>query len=237
MNQKKSLTVKDWDEADKPREKLLTLGKKALTNAELIAILLRTGVKGSSVVEMAKEVLASAGNRLTTLSRLEASQLTAINGMAKAKAATLIAALELGWRMQGEFSEDNILILNDSKALFNYMSPLVADIDHEEFWAIYLNNAKKVIGRQRIASGGQTSTAVDIRMVFRGALECKAVALMVVHNHPSGSLRPSPEDKHLTQQLSEAGNLLQIKLYEHPIIGLSPTGQVSYYSFHDEGHL
>ena len=112
MNQKKSLTVKDWDEADKPREKLLTLGKKALTNAELIAILLRTGVKGSSVVEMAKEVLASAGNRLTTLSRLEASQLTAINGMAKAKAATLIAALELGWRMQGEFSEDNILILN-----------------------------------------------------------------------------------------------------------------------------
>lgn len=237
MNQKKSLTVKDWDEADKPREKLLTLGKKALTNAELIAILLRTGVKGSSVVEMAKEVLASAGNRLTTLSRLEASQLTTINGMAKAKAATLMAALELGWRMQGEFSEDNILILNDSKALFNYMSPLVADIDHEEFWAIYLNNAKKVIGRQRIASGGQTSTAVDIRMVFRGALECKAVALMVVHNHPSGSLRPSPEDKHLTQQLSEAGNLLQIKLYEHLIIGLSPTGQVSYYSFHDEGHL
>ena len=237
MNQKKSLTVKDWDEADKPREKLLTLGKKALTNAELIAILLRTGVKGSSVVEMAKEALASAGNRLTTLSRLEASQLTTINGMAKAKAATLMAALELGWRMQGEFSEDNILILNDSKALFNYMSPLVADIDHEEFWAIYLNNAKKVIGRQRIASGGQTSTAVDIRMVFRGALECKAVALMVVHNHPSGSLRPSPEDKHLTQQLSEAGNLLQIKLYEHLIIGLSPTGQVSYYSFHDEGHL
>ena len=237
MNQKKSLTVKDWDEADKPREKLLTLGKKALTNAELIAILLRTGVKGSSVVEMAKEVLASAGNRLTTLSRLEASQLTTINGMAKAKAATLMAALELGWRMQGEFSEDNILILNDSKALFNYMSPLVADIDHEEFWAIYLNNAKKVIGRQRIASGGQTSTAVDIRMVFRGALECKAVALMVVHNHPSGSLRPSPEDKHLTQQLSEAGNLLQIKLYEHLIIGLSPTGQVAYYSFHDEGHL
>ena len=148
-----------------------------------------------------------------------------------------MAALELGWRMQGEFCEDNVLILNDSNALFNYMSPLVADIDHEEFWAIYLNNAKKVIGRQRIASGGQTSTAVDIRMVFRGALDCKAVALMVVHNHPSGSLRPSPEDKHLTQQLSEAGKLLQIKLYEHLIIGLSPTGQVSYYSFHDEGHL
>ena len=237
MNQKKSLTVKDWDDADKPREKLLTLGKKTLTNAELIAILLRTGVKGNSVVDMAKEVLATADNRLTTLSRLDATQLTAINGMAKAKAATLMAALELGWRMQGEFCEDNVLILNDSNALFNYMSPLVADIDHEEFWAIYLNNAKKVIGRQRIASGGQTSTAVDIRMVFRGALECKAVALMVVHNHPSGSLRPSPEDKHLTQQLSEAGKLLQIKLYEHLIIGLSPTGQVSYYSFHDEGHL
>ena len=237
MNQKKSLTVKDWDDADKPREKLLTLGKKTLTNAELIAILLRTGVKGNSVVDMAKEVLATADNRLTTLSRLDATQLTAINGMAKAKAATLMAALELGWRMQGEFCEDNVLILNDSNALFNYMSPLVADIDHEECWAIYLNNAKKVIGRQRIASGGQTSTAVDIRMVFRGALDCKAVALMVVHNHPSGSLRPSPEDKHLTQQLSEAGKLLQIKLYEHLIIGLSPTGQVSYYSFHDEGHL
>ena len=237
MNEKKSLTVKEWNDEDTPREKLLLHGKKTLTNAELIAILLRTGVKGHSVVEVAKEVLASADNRLTTLSRLEAPQLTSINGMALAKAATLMAALELGWRMQGEISNDKVLILNDSNDLFNYMSPLIADIDHEEFWAIYLNNAKRVIGRQRIASGGQTSTAVDIRMVFRGALECKAVSLMVAHNHPSGSLRPSPEDKHLTRQLSEAGNLLQIKLHEHIIIGLMPNGQTSYYSFHDEGLL
>ena len=237
MEEKNSLTVKDWADEDKPREKLFSQGKKELSNAELIAILLRTGIPGKSVVEVAKEILASAGNRLTVLSQMDYRQLTSIKGMAKAKAASLMAALELGWRMQGEINNDKMLILKDSSALFNYMLPLVADLDHEEFWAIFLNNRNKVLGRQRIALGGQTSTDVDIRILFRSALECKAVSLMVVHNHPSGSLSPSREDKALTQHLAEAGKLLQIRLLDHIIIALNHDGRAAYYSFHDNGHI
>lgn len=235
MNEKKSLTVKDWADEDQPREKLLSRGKKELSNAELIAILLRTGVQGKNVVEVAKEVLSVADNSLTTLSRMETRNLYAIQGLAKAKVATLMAALELGWRMQGEIVKDNELIISDSTALFHYMLPLIVDLDHEEFWAIYLNNRNKVIGRQRIAAGGQTSTSVDLRILFRGALECKAVSLMVTHNHPSGSLKPSPEDRRLTQQIKEAGNLLQIRLLDHIIISIPQTGQAAYYSFRDNG--
>lgn len=237
MSEKKTLTVKEWADEDKPREKLFTRGKKELSNAELIAILLHTGTAGKNVVEVAKEVLRAAGNSLTTLSRMESRQLCAIQGMARAKSATLLAALELGWRMQGEITDNKELIVNDSLNLFRYMSPLTADLDHEEFWAIYLNNRNKVIGRQRIASGGQTNTTVDMRILFRGALECKAVSLMVTHNHPSGSLKPSADDKRLTHQIKEAGNLLQVKLIDHLIIAIPPTGQASYYSFHDNGLL
>lgn len=237
MNEKKSLTVKDWAEADKPREKLLSHGKKELTNAELMAILLRTGIPGKSVVDLAKEVLASAENRLTQLSQMEYRQLTATKGMAKAKAASLMAALELGWRMQGEINSDKVLILKDSEDIFNYMLPLVADLDHEEFWAIYLNNSNRVLGRQRISIGGQTSTDADIRVIFRNALEYKAISIAVAHNHPSGSLSPSKEDKILTKNLSEAGKILNIKLLDHIIVALKHNGQTAYYSFHDNGYL
>lgn len=237
MNENKSLTVKDWADEDKPREKLLSRGKKELSNAELIAILLRTGVPGKNVVEVAKEVLLAADNSLTTLSRMEPKQLCTIQGMAKTKVATLLAALELGWRMQGEIAQDNELIMKDSSTLFHYMLPLVADLDHEEFWAVYLNNRNKVIVRQRIATGGQTSTAVDLRILFRGALDCKAVSLMVTHNHPSGTLKPSTFDRQLTQQINEAGKILQIKLVDHIIITLPQTGQASYFSFLDNGML
>ena len=237
MDEKKSLTVKDWNDEDKPREKLLTHGKKELTNAELIAILLRTGVPGKNVLEVAKEVLASAGNKLAHLSRMDYRELSQTKGMAKSKVATLMAALELGWRMQGEISEDNELILRDSRDLFNYTKPLVADLDHEEFWAIYLNRRNKVLARQRIALGGQTSTDVDIRILFRGALECKAVALMVVHNHPSGSLNPSRQDRLLTKNIADAGNLLQVKLIDHIIIAIDAQQKASYYSFNDHGEI
>lgn len=237
MHEKKSLTLKEWSDEDKPREKLLTLGKKELSNAELIAILLRTGIRGKTVLDVAKETLAISGNSLTSLSRMEYSQLRSIPGMADAKIATLMAALELGWRMQGEISDNKELIINDSKMLFSYMLSLLADLDHEEFWAIYLNNRRKVVGRQRIASGGQTATLVDPRLIFQGALECKAVSFMVAHNHPSGSLKPSIEDKALTKRLYQAGNLLQIKLLDHIIIALPPGSIASYYSFNDNGEI
>lgn len=237
MNENFYLTLKEWADEDKPREKMLGKGKKELSNAELLAILLRSGVPGKSAVDMAKEVLQQAGNSLTELSRMEYSQLGSIKGLGEAKATTLMAALELGWRMQGEISSDKELILNDSTDLFNYMSPVLADLDHEEFWAIYLSNRNKVLGRQRIAMGGMTDTPVDLRILFRGALECKAVRLMVAHNHPSGSLRASTEDRQLTRRMEEAGKIMQIKLMEHIIIGITSIGRPEYYSFHDNGQL
>lgn len=237
MNEKKYLTLKEWADEDKPREKMLEKGKKELSNAELLAILLRSGTTGRSAVAVAKEVLATAGNSLTTLSRLEYSQLGTIKGLGQAKATTLMAALELGWRMQSEISNSKELIINDSHQLFAYLMPLLADLDHEEFWAVYLSNRNKVLGRQRIAMGGQTSTSVDMRVVFRGALECKAVAVAVAHNHPSGSLKPSRDDRDLTHRLAEAGKIMQIRLQEHLIIGITPSGQADYYSFHNEGYI
>lgn len=235
MNEKNSLTLKEWADEDKPREKLATHGKKELSNAELIAILLRSGLRGKSAVDMAKEILVLADNRLTELSRMEFKQLADIKGMGTAKAASLLAALELGWRMQSEINNSKELIINDSSALFNYLLPTLADLDHEEFWAVYLSNRNKVLGRQRIAMGGQTDTSVDLRILFRGAIENKAVAIAVAHNHPSGSLRVSSADRELTRRIREAGNLLQITLREHLIIAITPNGKADYYSFHDNG--
>ena len=235
MDEYFSLTLKEWANEDKPREKMLSKGKKELTNAELIAILLRSGLQGKSAVGMAKEVLTLSGNSLTTLSQMEPSQLSSIKGLGTAKATTLMAALELGWRMQGEISKNKELIISSSTDLFNYMTPLLADLDHEEFWAIYLSNRNKVLGRQRISMGGQTQVSVDMRIVFRGAIECKAVSLMVAHNHPSGSLKASVEDKNLTRNIIEAGKILDIKLLEHLVIGISPSGKADYFSFHDNG--
>ncbi len=232
-----SLTLKEWADEDKPREKMLNKGKKELTNAELLAILLRSGLRGKSVVEVAKEVLSSAGNRLTNLSQMEFSQLSIIKGVGPAKATTLMAALELGWRMHGEIGDDKEVIINDSRTFFTYMSPFIADLDHEEFWAVYLSNRGKVLGRQRISMGGITGTPVDLRVLFRGAIECKAVYLMVAHNHPSGSLVASREDKDLTKRIQEGGRLLEIKLQDHLIIAIGPGGKADYYSLHDNGHL
>lgn len=237
MEEKKSLTVKDWADEDKPREKMLLIGKKELSNAELIAILLRSGVPGKTAVDVAKEVLALAGNRLTALSQLDYRNLAAVKGLGQAKATTLLAALELGWRMQGEIADTKELIINDSNDLYNYMLPIVADLDHEEFWAVYLSVRNKVLARQRIAMGGQTDTSVDPRVLFRGALECKAVRVALLHNHPSGTLRPSSDDRKLTQRLAEAGRILHIAVTEHIIIAIGPDGHPDYYSFHDNGLL
>ncbi len=237
MNDKFSLTVKEWADEDKPREKMLIRGKKELSNAELIAILLRSGLQGKSAVTVAMEVLARADNSLTTLSQMEFSQLSNIKGLGVAKGTTLMAALELGRRLLGEVNEGKDVVLDNSGHIFRYMSPMMADLDHEEFWAVYLSNRNKVIHRQRIASGGQTATTIDLRILFRIALEQKAVSLIVAHNHPSGQLKPSRDDHELTRRIQEAGNLLQVKLLDHLIIGISPSGQADYYSFHDEGHI
>lgn len=235
MSDKNTLTVKEWADEDRPREKMLSIGKKQLSNAELIAILIRTGIPGKNAVDVAKEILAANGNSLTAISKLDFAQLNAVKGMALAKSATLMAALELGWRMQSEINSDTDKIIKSSNDCFNLMARQLADLDHEEFWALYLNHRNKLLGTQRISMGGQVDTPVDLRIIFRGALENKAVGLMVAHNHPSGHLMPSREDNNLTRRIYEAGKVLDIKLLDHLIIGIESIGRASYYSFHDNG--
>lgn len=232
-----NLSLKEWADEDKPREKMLANGKKSLTNAELVAILLRSGCRGMSVVELAKKVLDMAGNSLVDLSRMDVATLRRFKGLGETKAVTLLAALELGYRMQGEQSARKEFYANSSNDIFNYIVASVVDLTHEEFWCIFLNSKLKIVGKQRIASGGINATPVDIRLLFHSAIEHNAVNIALVHNHPTGHLNPSREDKALTKSIIDAGNLLEIKVVDHLIIGLTTGIGPTYYSFRDNGLL
>lgn len=232
------LPISQWDEDDRPREKMVKLGKKSLSDSELIAILLRTGIHGASAIDLAKSILIQANGRLTELARLEVSDLQNSNkGLGMAKAVTILAALELGNRMLGEVNSDKEDIIRNSDDLFRFIAPSIVDLPTEEFWAIYLNQRNKVTWRQRIGAGGLTQTTVDLRIIFRAALEHNSVALAVVHNHPSGNLNPSQADKELTKRIASAGSILNIKLIEHLIIGVRPSGKPDYFSFAENGLL
>ena len=233
---KVNFTLKDWALEDRPREKLIAKGKKELSNAELLAILIGSGSVGQSAVDLAKEILKSNDNDLSLLSRQGIKELTHdFKGMGEAKAVTIIAALELGYRMLTENMNRREFFIGDSRDLFNYISPSLLDLPVEEFWAIYLNARNKVLFKQRISIGGITDTQVDIRRVFATALEKNAVALAVAHNHPTGHLTPSREDKSLTCRLLDAGKVLNIRLIEHLIVGIGANNKPDYYSFHDNG--
>lgn len=233
---KETLTVKDWALEDRPREKLIEKGKKELSNAELIAILLGSGSVGQSAVDLAKEILATYGNDLSVISRLGISDLTKrFKGMGEAKAVTIIAALELGYRMLSERNDRKDIYITNSEDLFNHIGPILLDLPTEEFWTIYLNTKNKVLFKQRIAVGGITEVHVDNRRIFAIALEKNAARIAVAHNHPSGALSPSRQDKELTQRISEAGKLLNIKLVEHIIVGIRNDNMPDYFSFHDNG--
>ncbi|MBO7490073.1 MAG: DNA repair protein RadC [Bacteroidales bacterium] len=233
---KSALTVKDWALEDRPREKLIAKGKKELSNAELIAILIGSGSVGQSAVDLAKEILKSNDNDLSLLSRQGIKELTHdFKGMGEAKAVSIIAALELGYRMLSDNINKQEYYFKDSLSLFNYISPSLLDLPVEEFWAIYLNIKNKVLFKQRISLGGISNTPVDIRRIFATALEKNAVSIAVVHNHPSGILQPSREDKALTCRILDAGKLLNIKLIEHLIVGIDENNHPDYYSFHDNG--
>ncbi len=236
MSEKESMTLKNWALEDRPREKLIAKGKKELSNAELLAILIGSGSRGQSAVDLAKEILRSNDNNLSVLSRQGIRELTrGYKGMGDAKAVTIIAAMELGYRMLTERNNRNDFYLTDSEKTFNYISPSLIDLPHEEFWAIYLNIKNRVLFKQRISTGGLTDTTVDIRRIFSIALEKNAVSISVVHNHPTGSLTPSRQDKQLTQSIMEAGRILKIGLLDHLIVGINPNGKPDYYSFHDNG--
>lgn len=238
FNQLKALPIPQWDKEDKPRERMVTHGKKSLTNSELIAILLRTGIQGASAIDLAQAILNRSNGSLTNLARLEVSELQKeFKGIGTAKAVTVIAALELGNRMLSEQRTAKDDYAKDSRDLFHIIAPSIVDLPHEEFWVVCLSNHNKVTWKQRISIGGLTNTSVDLRVIFAAALEHRAVAVAVAHNHPSGNLTPSREDKALTQRLAEAGKLLSIKLVDHLIVGINPDGKADYFSFSENGLL
>lgn len=224
-------SIKNWSDGDKPREKLVQKGKSVLSDAELIAILIGSGSRNESAVELSKRILASVNNNLNELGKLSIKQLMKFKGIGEAKAVTIAAALEVGRRRRGEEAQ-KVSKIGSSKDVFELLQPSLGELPHEEFWIVYLNNSNKVMHTAQLSKGGITGTLVDVRLVMRQALEFGAVGLILAHNHPSGGLNPSTADKQITQKLQNAAQALDIKVLDHLIIT-----QREYYSFADEGLL
>lgn len=221
--------ITNWSEDDKPREKLMLKGKSVLSDAELIAILIGSGSRNESAVDLSKRILASVDNNLNALGKLSILQLMNFKGIGEAKAISIIAALELGRRRRVEDVVE-LKKVTSSKIIFEIMQPIIGELPHEEFWVIYLNNSNKVISKSQLSKGGITGTLVDVRIVFKTALEMGATGLIVCHNHPSGTLVPSDADKQITRKLKLAGDSLEIKVLDHLIVT-----EKNYFSFADEG--
>ena len=224
-----NFSIKNWAEDDKPREKLMLKGKQALSDAELIAILIGSGSRNESAVSLSKRILASVDNNLNALGKLSLKQLMDFKGIGEAKAISIAAALELGRRRRVEETVE-LKKISSSKAVFDIMQPLIGELPHEEFWVLYLNNSNKVIHKSQLSKGGIAGTVVDIRLVFKMALEQNATSLILTHNHPSGKLEASNADKEITQKLKLAGEQLEIRVLDHIIIT-----EKGYLSFQDEG--
>ncbi|MBC6999742.1 DNA repair protein RadC [Cytophaga sp. FL35] len=228
QEEKKSFSIKNWSDDDKPREKLVQKGRSVLSDAELIAILIGSGSRSESAVELSKRILASADNNLNELGKLSIKQLMSFKGIGEAKAVTIAAALEIGRRRRGE---EAIIVskITCSRDAYEILQPLIGELEHEEFWILYLNNSNKVLHKAQLSKGGLTGTLVDVRIVMKQALELGAVGLILAHNHPSGTLRPSTQDKSITQKLKRAADALDVKVLDHIIVT-----QRDYYSFADE---
>lgn len=226
------LSIKDWAEEDRPREKLKLKGKSSLSDAELIAILLRTGIVGSSALDIAKQIINKVNGDLNELAKLNVADLKKMQkGLGDTKAITLIAALELGRRTREAVVKQKPRI-QSSRDIFDYIYPYIADLKHEEFFIIYLNKANKIIAHKQISIGGVDGTVADIRLILKNALELLATGIVAVHNHPSGNLQPSEADKKLTQRLQSASSTMDIRMLDHLIIA-----EKHYFSFADEGIL
>lgn len=229
MNSK--LTIANWSPDDQPREKLRDKGAEALSNAELIAILVGSGYPGVSAVELMQQILNDCNNNLNTLGKMTIRELTAYKGVGEAKAITILAACELGKRRQLEKAEERP-DLGTATRIYNHMHPLMQDLDIEEFWVLYLNQNYRLIKRQRIAHGGISEVSVDVRIIMREAVLCNATIIAVCHNHPSGSIAPSRADNDLTTQIRRACETMRLKLMDHVIV---TDGQ--YFSYHEAGKL
>lgn len=227
----KSVSIKSWAEDDRPREKLVLKGKSALSDAELIAILIGSGSRNESAVDLSKRILNSIDNNLNKLGKLSVFDLQKFKGIGDAKAISIITALELGRRRRIEEALE-LPQIDGSKAIFNIMQPFIGELQHEEFWIVYLNNSNKVLHKEQLSKGGLTGTLVDVRLVFKKAIELFSTAIILCHNHPSGKLQPSQADKSITNKLKLAGETLDIKVLDHLIIT-----ENAYFSFADENLL
>jgi DNA repair protein RadC len=225
------LNIKSWAEEDRPREKLALKGKISLSDAELIAILIGSGNKNETAVELSKKILASSNNDLNQLAKLTITDLMKFNGIGEAKAITIIAALELGRRKK---SHDKILkpTITSSQTAYEQIAEYLSDLQHEEFWVIYLNRKNEVLKKVNISKGGVSGTVADSKLIFKNAIDNLASAIILCHNHPSGNLKPSEADIKLTKKMKEIGVLMDTPVLDHLIIG-----ENNYLSFADEGFL
>lgn len=225
------MSIKFLAEDDRPREKFLLKGKNALSDAELLAIIIGSGSAQESAVELSRKILASADNNFHNLSKLSIGDLTKFKGVGNVKAITIATAMEIGRRRAAQEVPEKVQVTN-SHDTFRVLSPYLSDLPTEEFWAVFLNQNNRIVGKSRLFSGGISQSVVDVRVLFRTALEHFATGLIVAHNHPSGNLKPSAEDLKITRQICDAGKLLNIQLLDHLIIA-----QNSYLSFADESLL
>lgn len=223
-----SFSIKNWSNDDQPREKLRDKGKSALSDSELVAILIGSGSRYESAVDLSKRILASVDNHLNELGKLSIKQLMTFKGIGEAKAITISAALELGRRRRAEEALERRKIASSRNA-YELLQPILGDLHHEEFWIVFLNNFNKVLHKYQLSKGGITGTLVDVRLVLKMALEVGATGLILAHNHPSGNLKPSEADKNLTSKLQQAAQSLDIKVLDHLIIT-----DKKYFSFADQ---
>ncbi|HML63243.1 MAG TPA: DNA repair protein RadC [Dysgonomonas sp.] len=226
------LNIKDWAQEDRPREKMLLKGVSALSDAELLGILIGSGNKSETAVELSQRILHSVSNNLNTLGKLEIKDLIKdFKGIGEAKAITIVAALELGKRRK--LSEALVSPqITSSKDVYDIFHPILADLKHEEVWVLFLNRANKVVKNIQISKGGLTATVVDIRLIMKEGIQSLASAMVLCHNHPSGSTQPSDDDDQITKRLKEAGYIMDIRLLDHIIVCDN-----SYYSYMDTGRL
>jgi len=229
IEESRPLNIREWSPEDRPREKLLLKGTSALSEAELVAILIGSGTTKTSAVELAKKVLLLGKNNLNELARLSVKDLMKIKGIGEAKAITIVAALELGRRRKAQDVEEKPKI-SSSKDAFDLIQGDLMDLPHEEFWVLLLNRMHQVVKKKRISEGGVSGTVADPKIIYKLALEDLATGVIVAHNHPSGNLKPSQSDIDLTRKLKEAGKFLEVQLLDHLIIA-----NRNYFSFADEG--
>ena len=226
-----SLKITDWAVEDRPREKLIQKGSSSLSDAELLAILINSGTKDRSAVDLGRELLGIVNNNLNSLGKLTIADIKKIRGIGTARAVTIAASLELGRRRK--MAEVQVVPqIRSSKDVADIFQPLLSDLVHEEFWILFLNRSNKVINRMKLSQGGISGTVTDVRIVMKKAIEYLASGIIVCHNHPSGNLNPSESDSKITQKIKESGNLMDIQLLDHLIIS-----DKDYYSFADNGLL